>query len=408
MTARRKRLALSRASKKTKSKSMKEESRTSQDQNNINTEANRDTVVSPSWRMKRACCKNRDDSDSMSIVLMQSTQSRLECGLSHFQSAKQVAEWIFAVAKHRSMKVALNCFEQNEEVRDALLRRFHRWPETKILQATNRFQDLSQEAFYRCHEQVQLYLQNLRENLQTGAKALFWLDELQPLVHTASVPRLEARDVLLRFVDDIKAVDGFYQQLIQKEERLWTVLTLPLNLEPFFQGLSTLALKGLKVAARDAMQIFTMFAENYTASGERECRNLPFGFHVVASISALVPFEAFSLGKLDEEFREILSTPLAMMVHDWIQVVDQVIEILGNVLTRKWTLCERAPYEEKLEISKQVDLQCAFERLNYVLSTGQLYAIKKMAAEGSGVENEVLNVSILREKKILLVMSSKG
>ncbi|EGZ07752.1 hypothetical protein PHYSODRAFT_458160, partial [Phytophthora sojae] len=152
--------------------------------------------------------------------------------LPRFPSANQFAEWVFDVAKHRAVQLNLSFCERSEDVRDALLKKFHRWPETKIASAAERFKTLNQEAEQKCLEQVQLYIHELRGKLLTGTSALFWLDVLQPLKHPAMLPRSEVRAVLVALLDEIMATDGLFGLLTKTDERLWAVLTLPLKLEP--------------------------------------------------------------------------------------------------------------------------------------------------------------------------------
>ncbi|KAJ8538975.1 hypothetical protein ON010_g12895 [Phytophthora cinnamomi] len=159
--------------------------------------------------------------------------------LPRFPTADHLAEWVFSAAKHRPVQLDLKLCERSEEVRDALLQKFSRWPETKIARAAEQFNALNQQAEQQCQEQVQLYVQELRGKLLGGMKALFWLDVLQPLKHPALLPRHEVREVLVALLEEIKTIDGLFELLIKTNERLWAVLTLPLKLEPLFQGSST-------------------------------------------------------------------------------------------------------------------------------------------------------------------------
>ncbi|ETL78079.1 hypothetical protein L917_21056 [Phytophthora nicotianae] len=400
MTARRKRSALGRASKRVKSKTVVEGNKTIEDQDDVIMETCRSKQV---WKLKQPRYDYQDKSDLKTMMLMQSILPPMRSYLPQFQSAEQLANWVFNVAKYRSMKLNLNCYERSEEVRDALLRQFHRWPGTKVSQATERCQQLSQEAEQQCQEHVQLYLHELRGKLLAGAKALFWLDLLQPLIHPASVPRPEVRDVLTAFLDELKGVDGLYEQLIEKNGRLWAVLTLPLKLEPLFQGVSTLALCGHQIAANEAMQLLAMFASEYPALARGEKCKFPVGISIVASVGDFSPLDLSSLSDLPEMFREQLSAPLVMIVSDWIGVVDEVLDRLKNSLTNKWTSCEQAPFGEELEKTMESELQSAFQRLSHALATDQLYAMRKVAGDGSSIDMDCLNVNIVREQGLLFV-----
>ncbi|KAG3044379.1 hypothetical protein PC121_g21942 [Phytophthora cactorum] len=406
MTARRKRSALSRASKRAKSKSVVvEEHKTIEGQNDVIMETYRFITAKQVWKLKRPCYKLQDQNDLKAIIPMQTMLSPMHSYLPQFQSADQLAEWVFDVAKYRPMKLNLNCNERSEEVRDALLRQFHRWPGRKISEVTERCQKRTQEAEQQCLEQVQLYLQNLRGMLLAGATALFWLELFQPLLHPASVPRPEARDVLMAFLDELKSVDGFYEHLMEKNGRLWAVLTLPLKLEPLFRGVSALALCGHQIAANEAMQLLAMFAGEYTALAGHEKRKLPVGLSVVASVGIFSPLDLSGLIELPKVFREQLSEPLVMMVRDWIGGVNEVLDLLEKTLTCKWTSCERAPFEEELKMTMQSELQSAFERLSHALAADQLYAMRKVAGERSNIDMDCLNVNVVSERGLLFVTS---
>ncbi|KAG3207979.1 hypothetical protein PC129_g20987 [Phytophthora cactorum] len=406
MTARRKRSALSRASKRAKSKSVVvEEHKTIEGQNDVIMETYRFITAKQVWKLKRPCYKLQDQNDLKAIIPMQTMLSPMHSYLPQFQSADQLAEWVFDVAKYRPMKLNLNCNERSEEVRDALLRQFHRWPGRKISEVTERCQKRTQEAEQQCLEQVQLYLQNLRGMLLAGATALFWLELFQPLLHPASVPRPEARDVLMAFLDELKSVDGFYEHLMEKNGRLWAVLTLPLKLEPLFRGVSALALCGHQIAANEAMQLLAMFAGEYTALAGHEKRKLPVGLSVVASVGIFSPLDLSGLIELPKVFREQLSEPLVMMVRDWIGGVNEVLDLLEKTLTCKWTSCERAPFEEELKMTMQSELQSAFERLSHALAADQLYAMRKVTGERSNIDMDCLNVNVVSERGLLFVTS---
>ncbi|KAI9983218.1 hypothetical protein PInf_007147 [Phytophthora infestans] len=391
MTARRKRSALSRASKRVKSKSVVEEGKTIEYQGDVVMETYGDRLKQPNYQ---------DKSNLKTTVL---TPMR-RCFL-NFYSAEELADWVFNSAKFRPMKLKLSCCERSEEVRDALLRKFHRWPGMKISEATEQWQKLSQEAERQCQEHVQLYLRDLQGKLLAGATALFWLNLLQPLTHPASMPRAEVRDVLLAFVDELKSVDSFYEQLMEKNARLWAVLTLPLKLEPLFQGVGTLAQRGHQVAANEAMELLTLFAGEYTAVAGRKKRKLSVGLSVVASVGTFTPLDLSCLSQLPEEFREQLSTPLAMMVSDWIRAVGEVLDLLKKSLVSKWVACERAPFEEELMMTTQRELQSAFERLSHALAADQLYAMRKATGKRSSVS---LNVNVVRERGLLFVRINRG
>ncbi|KAG6942488.1 hypothetical protein JG688_00018093 [Phytophthora aleatoria] len=394
------------ASKRAKSKSVVvEEHKTIEGQNDVIMETYRFITAKQVWKVKRPCYKLQDQNDLKAIIPMQTMLSPMHSYLPQFQSADQLAEWVFDVAKYRPMKLNLNCNERSEEVRDALLRQFHRWPGRKISEATERCQKRTQEAKQQCLEQVQLYLQNLRGMLLAGATALFWLELFQPLLHPASVPRPEARDVLMAFLDELKSVDGFYEHLMEKNRRLWAVLTLPLKLEPLFRGVSALALCGHQIAANEAMQLLAMFAGEYTALAGHEKRKLPVGLSVVASVGIFSPLDLSGLIELPEVFREQLSEPLVMMVRNWIGGVDEVLDLLEKTLTCKWTSCERAPFEEEFKMTMQSELQSAFERLSHALATDQLYAMRKVAGERSNIDMDCLNVNVVSERGLLFVTS---
>uniref|UniRef100_H3HDL8 VWFA domain-containing protein n=1 Tax=Phytophthora ramorum TaxID=164328 RepID=H3HDL8_PHYRM len=267
----------------------------------------------------------------------------MRSNLPTFQSVERLAEWVFSVAKYRPLKLNLNFCERSEEVRDTLLRQFHRWPEAKVADAAKQFQTLSHVAEEQCQEQVQLYLQELRGKLVGGSNALFWLNVLQPLTHAASVPRPEAREVLMALLQESKSIDGVFEQLVTKSERVLAVLTLPLKLEPLFQGVSGLAQCGYAPAANEAMEMLTMFAEEVTAYPERK-----------------------------------KASSFAKMATDWLMVVEEVLDVLEKSLKSRWLACERAPFEEELEEVVQGHLQTAFARLSQALAMDQLYALREM------------------------------
>ncbi|POM66424.1 Hypothetical protein PHPALM_17718, partial [Phytophthora palmivora] len=292
--------------------------------------------------------------------------------LPQFDCEEQLAEWVFGIAKFRPLQLNLECCERSEEVRDALLRQFHRWPNTRIAQAAERCKSLSQPGEQECQEQVQLYLRELRGKLMGGAKALFWLNVLQPLTHSASVPRDKVREILLALLEELKGIDGVYEQLMKKSGRIWAVLTLPLKLEPLFKGVGALALRGHEISAHEAMEMLTIFAEEYTAFPNRKQRKLPLGLSVVASVGTFGPLDFPSLRELPQELRDQLVKPLATMVCDWVGVTEEVLDMLGKSLTTNWTLCERAPFEEEFKCLMQSDLQHSFQRLKHALATEQL------------------------------------
>ncbi|GMF12956.1 unnamed protein product [Phytophthora lilii] len=326
------------------------------------------------WKKKRSYYQFQD------TALVPIRPTLIPCCINsvpRFQTEEQLAEWVFNAAKFRPLQLNLSCCERSEEVREALLRQFHRWPETKITQAMTRFQTLSQEANQRCMEQVQLYLRELRGKLLGGINSLFWLNVLQPLTHPAPVPRQEAREVLVALLEEIKSIDGVFELLTQKSKRVWAVLTLPLKLEPLFQGVATLALCGQEVSAIEAMDLLVMFAEQYTAIPALKKSKLPVGLSVVASVGALTPLEVTCLGGLPEAFCENLGAPLAMMLHDWAMTVNEVLDVLQKSLTSQWVECELAPFEQELLNSVKDDVQSAFARLSHALAMNQLYAMQK-------------------------------
>ncbi|CEG48494.1 uncharacterized protein PHALS_06313 [Plasmopara halstedii] len=366
---------------------MEEKSRANQHHNGVC----RITVAKPVGRLNKPYFQNRDEriGDKIELESISPAQLSLWNGISLIQSAEQLAEWIYNVANQRSINLTLNCCERNEIVRDALLRRFNCWPETKNIQAAKRYQKLIQKAHDQCHEQVQLYLHDLRGKLLAGAETLFWLSELQPLVHPAIMTRLEAKDTLEAFVDEIKSIDGFYQQL--NNGRLWPTLTLPFKLEFLFQGVFNLVLQGFTPAAYDAMQIFKLFAENYTTFDQRAPRGHPIGISIIASIGALFPFDTADLKQLDEEICVTLSSLLTRMARDWIRVVGQVLELLEKILITKWELCEQIQIEEELIMSVQKEIQNTFEQLKCLLLAD------KLNSERPSGDRKALNVKISNE-----------
>ncbi|KAH7464848.1 uncharacterized protein KRP23_12586 [Phytophthora ramorum] len=348
------------------------------------------------WLKKKERCWCHDNGGLKAIVPMRSN-------LPTFQSVERLAEWVFSVAKYRPLKLNLNFCERSEEVRDTLLRQFHRWPEAKIADAAKQFQTLSHVAEEQCQEQVQLYLQELRGKLVGGSNALFWLNVLQPLTHAASVPRPEAREVLMALLQESKSIDGVFEQLVTKSERVLAVLTLPLKLEPLFQGVSGLAQCGYAPAANEAMEMLTMFAEEVTAYPERKKGKLPLGLSVVASVGGLVPLGVSGLSQLPEAFREQLASSFAKMATDWLMVVEEVLDVLEKSLKSRWLACERAPFEEELEEVVQGHLQTAFARLSQALAMDQLYALREMRGERPNADEGCLNVAICRGHGLLIV-----
>ncbi|KAL3669081.1 hypothetical protein V7S43_005465 [Phytophthora oleae] len=320
-----------------------------------------------------------------------------------FNSTEQLVEWVFNVAKFRPLQLNLENCEHSEEVREALLRQFHRWPETKMAQTSEHYSALSQIANQECHEQVQLYLQDIRGKLMAGVNALFWLDLLQPLTHPASMPREEVREVLIALLEELKSAEGVFEQLVKTDERFWAVLTLPLRIEPLFRGVSVLALCGHAASAKEAMQLLTLFAEQCVAFPRPKKPALPVGLSIVASVGTFSSSDISGLSELPEPFRDQLAKPLVLMVHDWIAGVDQVLNVLEESLTSKWSLRERVPIEEELESAMENTLQGAYERLSHALGTNQLYAMRK----GSSVNQTCLNISIVRDRKVLLVQLSR-
>ncbi|OWZ24291.1 RxLR effector protein [Phytophthora megakarya] len=334
-----------------------------------------------------------------SIVSLPVWQLRPRSFSRHFYSEERLAEWVFTIAKLRPLQLNLDFCERSEEVRDTLLHQFHRWPESKIAQAAERCNVLSRQAEKECQEQVQLHLQELCGKLLGGGKALFWLNVLEPLIHPASVPREEVREILLALLEELKDIDGVYEQLMEKNERIWAALTLPLEIEPLFQGVSTLALCGYRydIAVQDAMEIMATFADRLTSP---DPKNLPLGLSVVASVGTIVPVDTSSLSHLSQTFREKLADPLAVMFCKWKSIVEEVLDVLEKSLTAKWTLYEVSPFKEELKTAVQSDLQSSFQRLNHVLATSQLCAVGK---EERLADVECLNIKILRERELLCV-----
>eukprot|EP00644_Phytophthora_capsici_P016438 jgi/Phyca11/123881/e_gw1.52.308.1 len=264
-----------------------------------------------------------------------------------FRSAKELAEWVFNVAKFRPLELNLENCKHCEDVREALLRQFHRWPETKMAQTSAHYLALIQTADQYCHEQVQLYIQYLRGKLNAGMNALFWLDLLQPLTHQASVPREEVQEALIALLGELKSVEDVFEQLMKTNERNWAVLTLPLRLEPLFRGVGMLALCGHAVSANEAMQLLTLAADKYVAFPRNKMVTLPVGLSIVASVGTLLTSDLSGLSELPEPIRDQLAKPLALMVPDWIASVDRVLSVLEESLTTQWASCERAPLEEE-------------------------------------------------------------
>ncbi|RLN53310.1 hypothetical protein BBJ29_000477 [Phytophthora kernoviae] len=85
----------------------------------------------------------------------------------------------------------------------------------------------------------------------------------------------EIREILVAFLFELKSIDGAYEQLAMKSDRFWAVLTLPLKIAPLFQGVSSLAICGHEAAARDAMKLVNLYADEYTASQVRKRGKLP-------------------------------------------------------------------------------------------------------------------------------------
>ncbi|KAK1937924.1 hypothetical protein P3T76_009661 [Phytophthora citrophthora] len=319
-----------------------------------------------------------------------------------FYSAELLADWVFNVAKYRPLQLNLESCEDSEEVCEAVLRKFQRWPDTKMAQTSAHYDELIQKTNQDCQEQVQLYIQDVRGKLNAGANALFWLDLLQPLTHQASMPREEVQEVLIALLEELKSVEGVFEQLMKTNERFWRVLTLPLRLEPLFRGVSMLALCGHAASANEAMQLLAMFAEQYTAF-PRNKRALLVGLSIVASVGTFPISDLSGLGELLEPFRDQLSKPLTLMVPDWIAGVDRVLSVLEESLTNQWASCERAPLEEELKLAMEKIVQEAFKRLSHALRTNQLYAMRK----GSSVNQTCPNINIVREGKALFMQLNR-
>ncbi|KAE9347113.1 hypothetical protein PF008_g7969 [Phytophthora fragariae] len=394
MTARRKRSASNRASqrKKRHNTAIVKSDKPPEKHENVTMESKRSISTKYAWKKK----------PSIHLLEMSMIPTHRNF-LPRYQRADQVAEWVFNVVKHCPVRLDLKSCERSEEVRDALLQKFHRWPETKIASAAEKFNTLNQQAEQRCQEQVQLYLQELREKLLGGTNALFWLDILQPLKHSALLPRHEVREVLVALLEEIRAIDGLFELLMRTNERLWAVLALPLRLEPLFQGVSSLALRGHEVSAMEAMQLLVLYAEQYTAFSSQKKRVFPLGLSVVASVGAFVPLDASNLNELPEAIREKLAMPLSRIIPDWIEVIGAVLDIVDKSLTSRWMACERAPYEEELNTTVQTALQDAFARFTHALVTDQLYAMRTVDGERSSTNGDPLVVTILSKGKMLIV-----
>ncbi|CAI5731952.1 unnamed protein product [Peronospora destructor] len=299
--------------------------------------------------------------------------------------------------KDQEISVVATARERNEEVRDALLRQFHRWPETKISRAVEQCQKLSQEAENLCQYQVEVYIEELRGKLLAGAKALFWLNVLQPVLHPALIPRQEAQEVLLLLLEELKSVDGVYEQFMKKSEHTWDVLTLPLTLEPLFRRVSTLALGGHEIAENEARQILAMFAEQ-NAVFSRLKKATSADLSIVPSVCPLAALEISTSKILPKPFCEQFSRLFFMQTHDWFVVVDEVLDILGRSLASRWASCERASFEETCKNTVEQDLQSNFARLRHALATDQLYGMREAGTVRLNADDECLDVSILHKQ----------
>ncbi|KAG7397284.1 hypothetical protein PHYBOEH_000929 [Phytophthora boehmeriae] len=307
-----------------------------------------------------------------------------------FHDAEDFAKWVFTLAKHKAVQLELSGCDNEEEVRDALLRQFHRWPDSAIAHATERCRVLSQQAEQRCQEQVQLYIQEIRGKLENGASALFWINLLQPQFYPTTVLANEIRDILVAFLFELKTIDGVYEQLATVSDRIWAVLTLPLKIEPLFQGVLSLASCGHETAAREAMKLLIMYADEHTASQERKRGDLPIGLSVVASIGGLVSVNVVDAIQLPELLRDDLAASLLMMQRDWLAVIKEVLNVLAKALMTRWASCERAPYEQELKDATQSELQGEFARLSHALATNQLYAVRKL--DGDSIHADDFNL----------------
>uniref|UniRef100_A0AAV1UYL2 Uncharacterized protein n=1 Tax=Peronospora matthiolae TaxID=2874970 RepID=A0AAV1UYL2_9STRA len=335
------------------------------------------------------------------------TQPTVQDYCIRFRNADQLADWVYNAVKHQPIQLSLNGSERSKEVRDVLLRQFHRWPAMKLSRAEEQCQELSKQAEKRCQDQVQLYIHELGGKLLAGAKALFWLNVLHPMIHTAAVSRQESQEVLSLFLDELRSVDGVYEKLTTKNAFTWDVLTLPFRLEPLFHGVSTLALAGHEVATNEAVRLVTAFAEQY-ALAERKNATVPTGLSIVASVGKLAPLKISSFEELPQTLRGCLVQPFAAVTGKWLSVVGEVLEVLNQSLTSRWVSRERSPYEKERKDTIERVLQSDFDRLNHALATDQLYVVSKARKDRSSAGDECLDVHILCDRGPLCVQLNRG
>ncbi|CAH0484679.1 unnamed protein product [Peronospora farinosa] len=323
-------------------RSVVEENKQMKDQEMTVMETTQSVGSKQMWKQKRPCLNLQGSNESLkAFVPMQPTLQIEKNYFSLFESADRLAEWVFNTAKHRPMQLDLCGSERNEEIRDALLRQFHCWPGTKISHASKPYRKLSQEAENLCRNQVDLYIDELHRKLLAGTNGLFWLNVLQPVLHPELLPRQETQEILLLLLEELKSVDGVYEQLMKKNEYTWDVLMLPLTLKPLFQRVSTLALSGHEIAAEEAMQILLMFVEkNVVFSRQKKATRTSLSS--IPSVGPLAALKCSSLRILPKPFRELFSRLFLKLSGEWYVVVDEVLDIFGRSLASRWASCERA------------------------------------------------------------------
>ena len=361
------------------------------------------------WKQKRRSVESQNnDGAPKAVVSTKPRQTETHNSVVRFQSAERLADWVHNAAKRQPIQLSLNCGERSKEVRDALLRQFHRWPATKLGRAEEHYQELSLQAEERCQDHVQLYIQELRGNLQIGAKALFWLNVLHPMSHLVPVSRQEAREVLMLFLDELKSVDGVYTTLTARNAYVWDILTLPLRLEPLFHGVSTLALNGHGIATNEAIRLMTVFAAAQYAPPGRKKATVPTGLSIVASVGILAPPDILRVKELSPTLRDNLVQPFLAVTQKWQSVVDEVLGVLTQALTKRWVSRERAPYEEERNDTFECVLQSDFARLNHALATGQLHVARKAREDTSSFDGEYLGVHVVCDHGRLVVQLDRG
>ncbi|RLN87866.1 hypothetical protein BBJ28_00024322 [Nothophytophthora sp. Chile5] len=332
------------------------------------------------WVVKRTLAAFRGGVHLKTSLAMKKRQARVRTKwTARFTNMVGFAQWVFDTARHGAVQLDIDRSEYKEEARDALLRQFHRWPESELARAAQQCQTLSQEVEQQCGEQIELYIQELRGKLVSGASALFWLDLLLPLLHRSSVPVQEAKETLRGFLQELKAVDCVCEQLIQ---RLWAMLTLPLKIEPLLRGVGVLLLCGHEVSAKEGLQLLGNYAEYTARTGTNEGQ-FPLGLSIVSSIGEMVPLDVVALSDLPEALRAELATPLSVLKQKWLVVVEEVLAILSNALMAQWVACGRAPHENVFQDRVHSVLTGAFARFRDALATNQLYALQRMSGSCS-------------------------